>query len=234
MLTALTAVWDFFTKSWGRYILPLLVVLGLFLFVFFKGADYQKGKDTAELTKVTATLTKTTATLKQTTAVLNQQTDAITRLNNEQKLAKEKSDQVEKDLQKQLTTALNKKPTVVTVIKQVPTYVTSPASDTWSVSAGFVQLYNQSISPDFTTLGAYAPGSTGISADAPSGIVSPVAAGVIVLNNITCLRWRDQLVTWQQWYAAEQVIVNKINSANKVDQANSAQPPQVTPPATKQ
>lgn len=220
MLAAFLAVWNFFTKSWGRYILPLLVLAGLFLFVFIKGEDHQKTKDTEQLVKITAVLKSTTDTLKSTTAVLKQETDAINLLNQRQRLAKEDSDKVVSDLQNQLSKALNKKPTVVTIIKQVPTYVTSPTSDTWSVSDGFVQLYNQSISPDFTTLGAYAPGSPGISADTPSGIVSPVAASVIVLNNITCLRWRDQLVTWQQWYAAERTIVDKANAAAKEKSAS--------------
>lgn len=208
-LSIIAAVWDFFTKSWGRYILPLLAVVGLLLFVFFKGANYQKAKDDVVLIKVTASL-------KHVTAVLKQQTDAINRFNNEQRLAKEQSDQVAKDLQSQLQAALNKKPTVVTVIKEVPTYVTSANSDTWSVSSGFVQLYNRSIQTGISSLGDYSPGSAGIRADSPSGIVSPVAAGIIAVNNLTCLRWRDQLVTWQQWYAAERLVVDKVNASNKI------------------
>ena len=123
MLTAFIAVWNFFTKSWGRYILPLLVLAGLFLFVFIKGEDHQKTKDNEQLVKITAVLKSTTDSLKSTTAILKQETDAINLLKQRQKLAKEDSDKVVSDLQNQLTNALNKKPTVVTIIKQVPTYV---------------------------------------------------------------------------------------------------------------
>jgi hypothetical protein len=219
MLSALTAIWTFLSTGVGKFLSILVIVLllaaGIFYAGWTHGESHQQASDTSELTSMTKSLTDTTNVLKTLTAKVVAQNQAM-------QAAKRDSDSMVTNLQKQLQTALNKKPTIQTIIKEVPTYVpVNSSSNGLLTSVGFIQLYNSSTQSATGLTGPYAPSSPGVSADTPSGLMPDYVASVIVYNNTTCLRWRDQLVTWQQWYAAEKIIVDKANAAAK---AQASQP----------
>lgn len=200
-------------RAWWKPILCLLFSAAVGVFGAYEGwthgEQHQQKNDVALLNKTTKSLQDTTAVLVKLTAVVKQQNAAAEQ-------AKADSKKVEDDLQKKLTAALNHKPTIKTIIKEVPTYVTSSPGNGWFVTDGFVQLYNESIKEDSTALAApYSPSGAGVGADTPTGIMPTHAATVIAYNNTQCMRWRDQLVTWQTWYASEKVIVDKINQSRK-------------------
>jgi hypothetical protein len=233
MITALSTLWDLISGWWKpllKYGLPILLVLGALGYLFYRGMEYGENKQSA--TDVIA-LNKDTAALVRTTASLVTLTKLVVTQNTAEKAAADASKTTVADLQTKLTAALAKKPTIKTIIKEVPTYVT-PAQDAsrGPLSVGAVQLYDNSLQTDTGLTGAYTPSSPGISADATSTLLPSTASAVIVYNNTLCLQWRDQLITWQQWYAAEQTIVKNANAA-AIQQQGATPPPTPPVPASK-
>lgn len=86
----------------------------------------------------------------------------------------------------------------VTLIKEVPTYV-SPAADTRCViPVGFVRIHD-----------AAAAGSSELSTaaggplDAPSGIELSSVADTLIGNYGVAYQWRAEALTWRAWYARQ-------------------------------
>lgn len=83
----------------------------------------------------------------------------------------------------------------VTLIKEVPTYV-SPAADTRCViPVGFVRLY------DAAVRSSELPAAAGGPLDAPSGIELSGLLATDVENFGIAYQWRAEAMTWRRWYA---------------------------------
>lgn len=82
----------------------------------------------------------------------------------------------------------------VTLIKEVPRYV-SPASDARCViPVGFVRLHDAAASA------SELPPASGGPLDAPSGVDLSAVASVVTENYGSALQWRAEALTWRSWY----------------------------------
>lgn len=86
-----------------------------------------------------------------------------------------------------------------TIIERIPVYVTPEADRAVSVPVGFVRLHDAAAGGSAATLSDRA----GEPADTPSGVALSAVAGTVVGNYAQCRDWREQLIGWQDWYAAQ-------------------------------
>ena len=82
----------------------------------------------------------------------------------------------------------------VTLIREVPTYVSPAADRLCVVPVGFVRLHDAAASP------SELPAAAGGSLDAPAGIDLSAVASVVAENYGTAYSWRAEALTWRQWY----------------------------------
>jgi hypothetical protein len=85
----------------------------------------------------------------------------------------------------------------VTLIREVPVYVTPAADDRCVIPVGFVRLHDAAASE--TRL----PATAGGPLDAPAGIDLSAVASVVATNYGTAYGWRAEALTWRRWYAEQ-------------------------------
>ncbi len=106
------------------------------------------------------------------------------------------------NLEKQLEAADKRKQHVKTITQEVTKYVTAKADSSCQLTAGFVGLYNLSLSPEVPGLPAGKP----VNVDAPVTL-KPSAAGVIAANNnAECVERGAVIAAWQQWYREVKIL----------------------------
>lgn len=166
-------LWPFAKSPLGRWILGALAVLALLAAVhhhgFESGVAHEKAAEAARLEKARK------AVVKREKKAERISTDARAGLDREKVVIQTRT---------------------ITLIKEVPVYV-SPAADARAViPVGFVRLHDAAAAGE-----AVVPGAPGGPLDAPSGIELSAVASTVVENYGTCLAWRAEAMTWRSWYA---------------------------------
>lgn len=91
----------------------------------------------------------------------------------------------------------------VTLIKEIPVYV-SPAADARCViPVGFVRFHDAAASE------ATLPAASGGSLDAPSGVDLSAVAETIAGNYGAAFQWRAEALTWRAWYRDQKAAWDK-------------------------
>lgn len=83
----------------------------------------------------------------------------------------------------------------VTLIKEIPAYVTPAADARCVIPVGFVRLYDAAASGE-----ASLPPAAGGSLDAPSGVDLSDVLETDVWNYGAAYQWRAEALTWRAWY----------------------------------
>lgn len=91
----------------------------------------------------------------------------------------------------------------VTLIREVPTYVTPAADARCVVPVGFVRYHDAAASE------ATLPPASGGSLDAPSGVELSAVAATVAGNYGAAFQWRAEAVTWRAWYAEQKAEWDK-------------------------
>lgn len=87
----------------------------------------------------------------------------------------------------------------LTLIKEVPKYVTQKADASCTITAGFVQLHNAALSPaPSVTLSLGAPGDV----DAATALKISTVSEIVNENYAECEARGRILALWQEWYPA--------------------------------
>lgn len=86
-----------------------------------------------------------------------------------------------------------------TLVEKVPVYVTAKADASCPIPVGFVRLHDAAAAGS----AAPVPDGSGESLDAPSGLALSAVSSTLVENYGTCRQWREQVIGWQDWYAAQ-------------------------------
>lgn len=197
-------MWSAILSIFIRYVLPVLVVLGLIWYglnwVYTKGSDakeaqlrpgitkLEKDVETANNAVAAAVLTAKGQAAAHATA-LQVQHDAYVQLLARMQVRLDKSETNAKKLKEQIDA-------------KTPTLVTPVADAACVVPRGFVRLHNlaaafdPNVSPEGPDL---SPGQQG-DVDAPSGFALSVVGKTVAKNYVTCQQDREKLRLWQDWY----------------------------------
>ena len=136
-------------------------------------------------------------------AVFKAQIEANERLTKlAQKNMQEGQETIVKELKEKLAASEAQKQKTITL--KVKEYVTEKADANCTVTDGFVQLFNNSISPEvpITTLSASSPGNV----DEASGIKISDVASTIRDNDAECVQRGEVIEAWQTWYGKMQSV----------------------------
>ena len=182
VLLILKELWSSPIVRWGT--LVLVAVLALHFYVEHKVSE--------ERAIAQATLDHYAGEVLANEKIVNGQIDTY----------RGEADKAKADLKDALEGIANRKATVITVIKEVPKYVTVKA-DARSVAsnafpAGWVYLYNLPLRTEVPTLAGSPPGDV----DAPTGLRASTVVGVAASNNAECVARGETLTKWVQWYTA--------------------------------
>jgi hypothetical protein len=93
-----------------------------------------------------------------------------------------------------------------TIERQVPVYVTPGDDTSFGVNAGFVRIYNAAWSGDD-------PGPASDFDREPAGISLSEIAEADAHNATSCRAWREQALSWREFYANLKAITDAAGSA---------------------
>lgn len=170
-LPILSAIWSFAKSPAGRWIALALAVLALLAGVHHhgvtQGRDGEKAAQRARVERAKKDVARREAVAVQIT------------------------DQSRANLDREKVRIQTR---TVTLIKEVPTYVTPAADDRCIVPVGFVRLHDAAASA------SELPAASGGPLDAPSGVDLSAVASVVAENYGTAFQWRAEAMTWRAWY----------------------------------
>jgi len=86
----------------------------------------------------------------------------------------------------------------VTLIREVPVYVTPAADARCVVPLGFVRFHDAAAAGE-----AVVSASAGGPLDAPAGIELSAVAATLADNYGAAFQWRAEALTWRRWYAEQ-------------------------------
>lgn len=174
LLSILAGGWKFFTGPVGRWVALAAAVLALLAGVHHhgvtKGAAREKAAQAARMDRARKDVARREARAVQITDA------ARAGLDRERVRIQTRT---------------------VTLIREVPTYVSPAADDRCIVPVGFVRLHDAAASA------SELPAAAGGPLDAPSGVDLSAVASVVTQNYGTAYQWRAEAMTWRRWYAEQ-------------------------------
>lgn len=172
MLSFLAGAWAFLKSPWGQRLALALAVVALLFGVHHHG--YQAG-----VAHEKAAQTKRLEAARKKVVKREAKAVAIT-------------DQARSSLARERVVIQTR---TITLIKEVPTYVTPAADARCVVPVGFVRFH------DAAAAGSpVLPATPGGPLDAPSGVDLSAVAATLAENYGIAYDWRAEALTWRQWY----------------------------------
>lgn len=104
----------------------------------------------------------------------------------------------------------------------IPTYLPPDSSGTCQLSRGFVQIYNASLTGTDSSGGFTDPFGVATNASAASGVSCSAFASYLVNNGIAAYRNRQLLISWQDWYSANEGFINQAIQAGDATKTPTA------------
>jgi len=173
-LGILTTVWRFLAGPVGRWVVAALAVVALLAGVHHNG--FKEGRETEQAAQA--------ARLERARKdVVRREAKAI-----------EITDTTRAELGRERVRIQTR---TVTLIKEVPVYVTPAADGRCVIPVGFVRLHDAAASE------TRFPATAGGPLDAPAGIDLSAVAAVVTENYGTAYEWRAEAMTWRSWYAKQ-------------------------------
>ena len=172
MLASLATIWSFAKSPLGRFLIGLMAFAAALVAIhhqgFSAGVAKEKASQAKRLEAAKAEIAKRTVKAEGISA------EARSSLDRERVRIQTRT---------------------ITLIREVPTYVTPAADDRCIVPIGFVRYH------DAAATEAALPAAAGGSLDTPSGIELSAVASTVAENYGTAFQWRAEALTWRKWYA---------------------------------
>lgn len=209
MIRALRFLWEILTDDWG---VILILVAALFLGgwqIYTLGKMSKIDEAHAIVSKERDAHRKEVEGLKKRIDSLQEEKKSwLQEMDDLARRADAKQKEVASKLQARIDELEARGPKVVTVIKEVPKYVTVESDAQCVVPAGFVWLHDESIKDD--PFSGSPPGDV----EAPSGIALSEVARTVSENNAECAARGEVIRLWQEWYKENSLVFDELQAAS--------------------